>query len=865
MNNYFSQFIPNLPFQSPAEPPYTTMSASNSPKINYITIFNPSLSPPRAESNEELLLQILCFISEGGTKMQSVEQLRVIGLMRGIDSFARTFSGNSQQSQKLCQEPSIINSTNSSIIIQNLEPNFYVACSISHNKKSTFVNQQMIKLVEEAYHIFVLLNTSFNNINEKYTLEILQHTLSEFWWGFLESYNSQGYSYPFGLQWPNRLNYKGFLGLIKTGDTRKRNHSGEITTSGSGNSTRQQHNSTLDMSNSSATNNLHSIDLHSNPHKPKPKSSTHTHRVIPKFSSTHTPRTYKKSSLSLNLSTQTEIDQLLNGEVEIASECEGDRARSTSSSKEPASKLPLGLIISNFNKISPKNYGMIYMNSKFEASTQHDAIQQQELIDIYNWLEFQDYHGKLTTESMTNIDNKKVFRTKRNTEEETRENSPDPDIMSLRSTVNALGILPINLVVTPLNYTMNMMTKGGRESEGTSFLGTSSLSGIHQTPSQLTRSKDRSPVGAEEARSKGRLPVRTKDNSPVRSINTEAVGNNIPTQLPQPSGWLSLPPILKNLTFRGDPATSETLSESESEDEPEDHGEFLIGLKVDLTGTKIIHRKLIYLPTLSLDEKGDLVERFFEYLLIIYTKYDINITLIFNSSLPNLDDFEFYLELEKDLEPAIDEIQNSVIGGSLIGSIGSLRSHNGSIGSLRSLLQDTEDFFFVIFDSEEGWVKSSLPYLADTPEKTTNYESAIFHLHDQLSTLFLMQKNQDFFSDHQMSEYFHKFTSNKLNDWMFYYIKHDKKFIIIIKNHNKKRRAGRSGPGAATVSESLKGTTLGKRKPSEISPDDMTSNDQNLFYRLTNGVQDYASLGFLDNLGDDVRSWLEGFGERGET
>ena len=62
-------------------------------------------------------------------------------------------------------------------------------------------------------------------------------------------------------------------------------------------------------------------------------------------------------------------------------------------------------------------------------------------------------------------------------------------------------------------------------------------------------------------------------------------------------------------------------------------------------------------------------------------------------------------------------------------------------------------------------------------------------------------------------------------------MKYQEKYIIIIKNHSK----------------------LAKKRKQQNIPDIPPS----LLAQITNGVYDYAPLGFLDNLGDDIKVWLE--------
>jgi hypothetical protein len=282
-----------------------------------------------------------------------------------------------------------------------------------------------------------------------------------------------------------------------------------------------------------------------------------------------------------------------------------------------------------------------------------------------------------------------------------------------------------------------------------------------------------------------------------------------PTQQQEPAGWLTIPPILKQFTFGG-------FTEPQEQDEEPDEeipGEYLIGLRTE-RNQQIIHKKLVYF-----DDK--------EYSLVIYSKDEVYITLIFDSTVDQLNNTQFYMDLKQNiLDPSIEEITTTCILGSINGSLGSLKSLN----KFMSTPLDS-DFFFVIYDVQQGWYKSSLPYLLTN--STMKLHNAMIYLHDKLTGLFIVKNNRDFFTENNlMDEYFHKFTSNKSNDWMFYYIRHDSKVILIIKNLNRHAKATK-----------------------KVSPD-----EGGFISKFTEGIH----LGFLDILGEDVKSWLDVFGSNGE-
>lgn len=212
-------------------------------------------------------------------------------------------------------------------------------------------------------------------------------------------------------------------------------------------------------------------------------------------------------------------------------------------------------------------------------------------------------------------------------------------------------------------------------------------------------------------------------------------------------------------------------------------------------------------------------------------KSGINITLAFDASLAALNQRSFYQQLATEvLELAIDDIGAAVNVANLGNSLSSLPQSLSSINSRTKGMDVDSNFFFINYDPKGGAFKSSLPYLPRNVNPiSSNLRGVIGHLHNLLADILLARRENEFFTP-ASTEYFHKFAANRYNDWMLYYVKYQEKYIIIIKNHSKisKRR---------------------KQAVPEIPP--------SLLAQVTSGVYDYAPLGFLDNLGDDIKMWLE--------
>lgn len=295
----------------------------------------------------------------------------------------------------------------------------------------------------------------------------------------------------------------------------------------------------------------------------------------------------------------------------------------------------------------------------------------------------------------------------------------------------------------------------------------------------------------------------------------------------QVSNWLAMPQFIKKLTVGDDNETAELppdqtadINENRSEEDEDDlSGEFIIGLQSDGS----ILRQVVYLKTTD--------STYQEHQLVTYHKDDIYVTLVCESSDPKLDLSGFYKSLETSLlNPIIEQIETVAMGGSMLQT---------SVNSIRSLYVPNDidqDFFYITCNPKQRNFQSSLPYLPHlsnmNSDTLTKYQlTALYYLHDQLSNIF-----QPIFFENQLHEFFHKFTSNKLNDWMFYYIKYQDKYIIIMKNKSK------------NTTSTLTNNQLSASVPPTI--------ERSIVNRISEGVLDYAKLGFLENLGDDVKYWL---------
>lgn len=677
MNNYFTKYIPNIRLSNTGDSDdHTIGNSTNSlPHINDIIIFNPTFVSPKAESDEELIKQIIVFLQGKDlpeSQFSQIEQLKLIGLLRGIESLGESFS-NSTTSTTTGKKPTILKSLDSSTVMIELESNYFLACNITissqiNDQTVNGINQQLLKSIMQSQRYFELFNKSIDYTYNQYGINYLQDSLKSFWQNFLTMFNSQSITIPISptssINWFNGLNYQGFLGLL--------------------------------------------------------------------------PYTqYKKSSIIINQQIREDIELFMNDNKSVS-----------------------GVLINYFNLKLPKRHGVVYMNTIGNKYIDNDG-----LIDIYNWLEYNQYHDNL-------------------------------------SNLNNGGVLSSNLSVA------SSPPQEGENQDGNASDGT--------TDTQFGFDVS---LGLRVLN-----PVNLTNNLVISPINYTV---SIVMEGTQVSNWLAMPQFIKKLTVGDDNETAELppdqtadINENRSEEDEDDlSGEFIIGLQSDGS----ILRQVIYLKTTD--------SIYQEHQLVTYHKDDIYVTLVCESSDPKLDLSEFYKSLETSLlNPIIEQIETVAMGGSMLQT---------SVNSIRSLYVPNDidqDFFYITCNPKQRNFQSSLPYLPHlsnmNSDTLTKYQlTALYYLHDQLSNIF-----QPTFFENQLHEFFHKFTSNKLNDWMFYYIKYQDKYIIIMKNKSK------------NTTSTLTNNQLSASVPPTI--------ERSIVNRISEGVLDYAKLGFLENLGDDVKYWL---------
>lgn len=234
-----------------------------------------------------------------------------------------------------------------------------------------------------------------------------------------------------------------------------------------------------------------------------------------------------------------------------------------------------------------------------------------------------------------------------------------------------------------------------------------------------------------------------------------------------------------------------------------------------------------------------------EYLLVVYKKNDLIIGLLYPSSLQELSKPDFYKNIQNGLCQQISELideckQISASGVALSLSMSTLPKPMSTLIEERREVDD--DFFYIVYDPTDRSYQSSLPFLpqavqAEVPGEiakvSRQYRNAFFHLHDQIADYFVVKETAGIFDPEcAVKEHLHKFSINKTNDWLMYFIRHKHKSIVIIRNFNSKHKKSKAPPEEAEAVDSW-----------------------------ASSVYEYAQMGFLGSLGDDVKMWLSSFQE----
>lgn len=489
---------------------------------------------------------------------------------------------------------------------------------------------------------------------------------------------------------------------------------------------------------------------------------------------------------------------------------------------------PEAVIVSCFDKSEPSNYGFLYSESAQKDGCEEAKLDESSMINLYNYLEYLDHHNKFDRDTLTK-----------------------KDIES--------SILMDKLQATDsLVSSMRSIVEGGTSASGMS----SFYSSIN--PFKLTGDYIAQPIN-------GTL------NS-VWGLSNGILANTSGNASDQ-SMFLDLQNYLKNFTFRSkqearrygqdeESADQDDISETES-DYSRPVGRFLTGLNQETN--EIDHMRVFLKKKIPGNVSGRVEDD--EYFVVVYHVKNINFALVYRSSETQLKEPEFYRKIEQNfILPAYEELCSMTTNG-MENSIGSLPLSLKNLidNNDQEFLQRPEEkrsFYFTVYDYKEGWIKSSLPYLKSSSQdyllgectqgdyaNRIENERVVRLLHFQLSEFFIAKRNKEYFNFSAMNECFHKFEATKKCDWIFYYIEYRSKCIVIIKSvsHGKSRLLKPKATGDSLLTNG--------EEPSKISTQVSQKNDGNLYEHISN----YANLGFLDNLGYDVKSWLASFSTKNEN
>lgn len=397
--------------------------------------------------------------------------------------------------------------------------------------------------------------------------------------------------------------------------------------------------------------------------------------------------------------------------------------------------VPSGYFVANYSRAMPKKYGLIYSKSDWNG----DTIDPDALLDVYNLLEFLDYHGELVTDRVgrrnpfsnlfTQLDTQSVHL------------SDDEDSEQLALTAFSLNPAAAIELLHPVNITNNLVINPL----------TSTVSGLR------------------------------------------TLGLAVNDQLPAPPAWFGLGRFANAET-----QPEETAVEPHDDESHEESGMFITGANGDSSITQM----LVHLPTRSgeaIEVREYLLVLYLSEEVLQGFLFESGLEQLGQKAFYE----ELKWDVCEQTMAVIQECFLISSGGiGLNTSISSLPNPlksiiSGKPAEMAAHYDDVDlDFFFIIYDTKDRYYQSSLPNLpllvpsvaAELPKLAHSFNNAIFHLHDQLVDHFVVKSAGSVFTKTSVVEHLHKFSSNKHNNWLFYSIRHKNKAIIIIRNYNTKHK-----------------------------------------------------------------------------
>lgn len=465
-------------------------------------------------------------------------------------------------------------------------------------------------------------------------------------------------------------------------------------------------------------------------------------------------------------------------------------------------KMPQAILVSSFDKQKPANYGFIYKGSVFDDSIGDSIIPDDQLLDIHNYLEFLDLNDTFETQTIMSSSYHILF------------NHEPKEQQVYTSSVHGSS----NSTQTS-ELTENLTERTTREDM---------LDALH--PVNLANNYFLSPLN---------FTMNTVRNVGSH-INTAELGVNAFMNIPSNLKYY----VTETFTTQKTVPQEEHPSDADEEVIEEARGKYIVGCN----DGRCISKKVIYLGTKSdnIKEVPDAIH-LKEYILIIYRRQNFVISLVYDSSMLTLDSPEFYKSLEDGfLGVLTDDLLELSDPHTIDNSVGSLsRTFISPLEQRQQTKPDEgtdKDFYFIIYNDKHKWVNSSLPHLEDirntglTPEdieKKIKKQRALRSLHQYLCELFISGR-RPVLDSLVTTEYFHKINISKLSVWMIYFIRREHQNIIVIKSQTSRSKKERR-----------------RREP------DKSDTGLNQVGNILSDSKYYMNLSFLDNLGFDVRSWLE--------
>lgn len=215
---YVPALVPDLP--------------TRGPHLGTVAVFNPSWVG-ETENLGLLRRQIVFFdadptdSSANGSVDPEMAALNIVGLLRGTQALAAELGGlepldgeplNGRGPQNPPPAPLVVLLTGGSFVVTEIEPGYFLVCFAAMAEASTAHREAMVAQVQSAiaaaHAAFTVLHSPLMRLESLLGRAGVSACLERHWRLWRRAYNLSAAYGPEGLTWPNRLNPRGFLGML---------------------------------------------------------------------------------------------------------------------------------------------------------------------------------------------------------------------------------------------------------------------------------------------------------------------------------------------------------------------------------------------------------------------------------------------------------------------------------------------------------------------------------------------------------------------------------------------------------------------------------------------------------------------------